>query len=421
MVLVPFIYFTILTLYWWKKHKGVDICVYMSALYAFTSLCATIIVFLGLIDEGGILFDEMDIELNLIPTIVFIILLTLSILPFSLIYAKEIRTIQDYSPFFLNMLCWLLIGLSFLNLYLVADSTLDILGGDLEAVRAAHYEGILSPAQLKAEKMPAIFRYLYYLNTCTLLALPLFFYYICTPNRKKWWFKLLLLFSSFSVPISGIQAADRTEIMFYFLMLIYCFVFFQKMISKRFWRYTFIFGTPIILLAIVYLAAVTQARFEDRGSGPLASATEYAGQGYLNFCFFWERQNTDEIATEREFPLINHVLLGIDSNPIRRDERSGKQGFFISVFPTFAGDLLLDLGFAGASIWVCYFFLIGMLIIKSAHREAFYVGEMLLIFVMAGIPLFGIFYYKYFSFPCTLTIIIALCIYLLSSKQFRLS
>ena len=420
MILVPFIYFTFLTLYWWKKHKGVDVCVYMSGLYAFTSLCAVIIFFQGYLDDGGILFDEMDIELNIIPTLVFIIILTLSILPFSLIYAKEIHTIQDHSPFCLDMLCWLLIGISFLNLYLVADSTLDILGGDLEAVRAAHYEGILSPAQLKADKMPAIFKYLYYLNTSTLLALPLFFYYICTPNKKKWWFKLLVLFSSFSVPIYGIQAADRTEIMFYFLMLIYCFVFFQKMISKKFKRYALFFGTPIILLAIVYMVAVTQARFEDRGEGSLASATEYAGQGYLNFCFFWEHQNTDEIATEREFPLINHMLFKIDSNPERRAERSGKQGFFISVFPTFAGDLLLDLGLAGASIWICFFFITGMLIIKSAHREDFFIGEVLLIFIMAAIPLFGVFYYRYFWFTYTLMIIIAVCIYFLSSKRFRL-
>lgn len=420
MVLVPFIYFSLLTLYWWKKHKGVDICVYMSGLYAFTSLCATIVVFLGLLDEGGILFDEKDVELNLVPTIVYMALLTISILPFSLIFSKEIRIIKGYSPLFLDLLCWLLIGLSFLNLYLVADSTMDILGGDLEAVRAAHYEGILSPAQLKAEKMPSILKYLYYLNTSTLLALPLFFYFICTPNNKKWWFKLLLLFSSFSVPISGIQAADRTEIMFYFLMLIYCFIFFQKLISKKIKRYALIFGTPIILLAIVYMAAVTQARFEGRGEGPLASAAEYAGQGYLNFCFFWEHQNTDEVATEREFPLINHVLFGIDSNPERRSERSGKQGFFISVFPTFAGDLLLDLGLAGASIWVCYFFLLGMLIIQSAHREVFFVGEMLLIFIMAAIPLFGVFYYRYFWFTYTLMIIIAICIYYLSSKQFKL-
>lgn len=420
MVLVPFIYFTLLTLFWWKKHKGVDVCVYISGLYSFTSLCAVIIVFLRLLDEGGILFDEMDIELNILPTIVYITLLTLSILPFSLIYAKEIRTIQGYSPLFLDLFSWLLIGLSFLNLYLVADSTLDILGGDLEAVRAAHYEGILSPAQLKAEKMPAIFRYIYYLNTCTLLAQPLFFYYVCTPNQKKWWFKLLLLFSSFSVPISGIQAADRTEIMFYFLMLLYCCIFFQKMISKKMKRYALIFGTPIALLAVVYMVAVTQARFEDRGGGPLASAAEYAGQGYLNYCYFWEHQNTDEIATEREFPLINHVLFGIDSNPQRRDDRSGKQGFFISVFPTFVGDLLLDLGLAGASIWVCYFFLLGMLVIKCSHREVFYVGEMLLIFVMAAIPLFGVFYYKYYLFTYTLMMTIVICIYYLTSKQFKL-
>ena len=44
MVLLPFIYFTLLTLYWWKKHKGIDVCVYMSGLYAVSTFCALLIV-----------------------------------------------------------------------------------------------------------------------------------------------------------------------------------------------------------------------------------------------------------------------------------------------------------------------------------------------------------------------------------------
>ena len=148
-------------------------------------------------------------------------------------------------------------------------------------------------------------------------------------------------------------------------------------------RYAVIMGAPFVLLIVIYLGAVTQARFEEREGGVAASVLEYAGQGYLNFCYFWENQNTDEIATERELPLINHFLFKIDSNTERRAERAGKQGFFISVFASFIGDILLDLGFAGVSIWVIYFFLIGMLIIKSSHRTSFYIGEVLVIFLAA--------------------------------------
>jgi oligosaccharide repeat unit polymerase len=420
MALVPFAYFTFLTFYWWKKHKGVDICVYMSGLYAISAFCAILIVQLRLLEHGGVLFDEMDLELNVVPTALFILLLTLSILPFSLIHAEDIKTIKNHSPFILDFFCWMLIALSLLNFYLVADSTLDILGGDLEAIRQAHYEGILTPAQIKAESMPFFFRLFYYLNNATLLALPLSFYFVCVQKDKHWWFNALLFFASLSVPIAGIQAADRTEIMFYILMFIYCVLFFRKTITRKMKRWALILGTPFFLAVLVYIVAVSQARFEENEGGASASAVEYAGQGYLNFCFFWEKQNTDDIATEREFPLINHVLFKIDSNSDRRSDRSGKQGFFISVFPTFVGDILLDLGFLGVSIWVIYFFLLGMLLIKSAHRTEFHIGEILAIFVLAAIPIFGVFYYRYFAFTYSLMIILTFIIYFLSAKRITL-
>lgn len=420
MALVPFTYFTFLTFYWWKKHKGIDICVYMSGLYAVSAFCAILIVQLGLLEHGGVLFDEMDLELNVVPTALFILLLTLSILPFSLIHAEDIKAIKNHSPFILDFFCWMLIALSLLNFYLVADSTLDILGGDLEAIRQAHYEGILTPAQIKAESMPFFFRLFYYLNNATLLALPLSFYFVCVQKDKPWWFNALLFFASLSVPIAGIQAADRTEIMFYILMFIYCVLFFRKTITRKMKRWALILGTPFFLAVLVYIVAVSQARFEENEGGASASAVEYAGQGYLNFCFFWEKQNTDDIATEREFPLINHVLFKIDSNSDRRSDRSGKQGFFISVFPTFVGDILLDLGFLGVSIWVIYFFLLGMLLIKSAHRTEFHIGEILAIFVLAAIPIFGVFYYRYFAFTYSLMIILTFIIYFLSAKRITL-
>ena len=154
----------------------------MSSLYAFISLCSAIIEFGDLIGdgEGGLLFDENDVHLALVPTILYCGLLTLSMLPFSLLYRKDIKAIVPKAPLTLYFLSWFLIGISFLNLYLVADSTLDILGGDLAAVREAHYNGILTPAQLKAESMPFILRALYYFNISTLLALPMFFYYMCS-------------------------------------------------------------------------------------------------------------------------------------------------------------------------------------------------------------------------------------------------
>lgn len=417
MTLIPFIYFTGITIYWWRKHQGLDICVYMSSLYAFISLCSAIIEFGNLIGdgEGGILFDEYDVHLTLVPTLIYCVLLTLSLLPFSLLYRKDIKAIVPKAPLTLYFLSWFLIGISFLNLYLVADSTLDILGGDLAAVREAHYNGIMTPAQLKAESMPFILRALYYFNISTLLALPIFFYYTCF-EKRPWWFKALLLFASISAPLAAIQTVDRTEIIYYALMFIYCLVFFWKHLSHKFKRRLSFFGLPFAGLALVYLIAVTQARFsEDEGkSGAGVMALQYAGQQQFNFCYFWDNADFSNIAPEREFPLIWHYAFNIDTDDIRRGDRSGEHGFFISVFATFIGDIMLDISPIGAAIWVLFYFLINFLIIGKAHREELSEGEMIILFTMAVIPIFGIFYYRYFHYLYTFMIILAVFVYIMS-------
>ena len=417
MVFLPFTYFLLLTIVWWKKHQGFDICVFMSALYTITSLFAIIIVLGDMLGEGGILFDRSDLKMDFLPTITYCALITISILPFSLIYGKDLKIIKPSMRFVIISIVAFLAMIALLNLYLVADSTIEILSGDLSTVRSDHYEGLLSPAQVKAETMPLIVRFLYQFNQSTILALPLMFYYICF-DHKPWWFIIGLLFISLSAPLAGIQSADRTEVAFYALMFFYCLVFFKPFISKKFIRRMIFAGLPVAIAALAYFIAVSQARFEDREGGAGRSAVQYVGQGYLNFCFFWDKANSDLISAERELPLLHHFLFHVDNSPEQRAIRSGKQGFFISVFPSFVGDLLLDISLIGAIIWVLYYFIIVFLIIKKAHRTEIDIGEMLALFVMAVIPIFGIFYYRYMRYPHTFIILLTLIVYILTKLRY---
>ena len=399
MFLIPAIYFTLLTAYWWIRHQRLDVCVYMSALYALTAWCAVPVVMGGMLDEAGILFDEYNLELGFVPTVLYCALLTLGMLPFSYIYGHDIKEVKQSSSIVLECCCWLLFAVFLLNFYLIVDSTVEILSGDLSSVRNDHYQGIQSPAEVKAESLPVYVRYLFYFNTTTILALPLFFYYSCFTNRP-WWFKTLLLATSLSMSLSGLQQADRTEFMFYGLMFIYCLLFFWKFLSKGFKRGLVFVGSPLMILVLIYLVAVTQARFaqEDDNQKAVESTLQYAGQNYLYFCYFWEYARSEYISPEREFPMTWHTLFNIDSSPERREVRSGEHGFFISVFATYIGDVMLDLSPLGAIIWALCYFLLCISIIRYHHREVFDVGDVLAIFVLAVIPIFGIFYYRYYSY-----------------------
>lgn len=417
MILVPFIFFSLLTYYWWKKHEGFDVCVYMSGLYALTSLLAIIIVANNLLAAGGILFDNYDIELNFIPTLLYCSLLALGMLPFSMIYRKDLKSISTNNPLIVDALSCFLILIALLNLYLVADSTMEILSGDLSTVRTDHYEGIESPAQVKAESMPYIFRFLYYFNTSTLLAIPLFFYYLCF-GQRPWWFVLLLLFASLSMPIAGIQSADRTEVVLYGMMFLTCLILFRPHLSRKVKTILRIVSFPIALAAIVYFVIVSDARFSKREGGATTSALQYAGQGYLNFCFFWEKANTDYITAEREFPLIAHYVYHIDNDDERRSTRSGQQGFFMSVFATYIGDVMLDLTPIGMIIWVVFFFLITVIILRRPHREELNIGELLMFYVLSIIPVFGIFYYRFMSYTYSFMVILAALLYISDKYKF---
>ena len=177
-------------------------------------------------------------------------------------------------------------------------------------------------------------------------------------------------------------------------------------------------GLPVAIGAITYFVAVSQARFEDKDVGAIKSAVQYVGQGDLNFCFFWEKANPDLISAERELPLLHHFLFRVDNSAEQRAIRSGKQGFFISVFPSFVGDLLLDISLIGAIIWVLYYFIIVFLIVKKAHRREIDIGEMLAIFVMAAIPIFGVFYYRYMTYSHSFIILLALVVYVLTKLRY---
>ena len=420
MIAVPFVYFTVLTYYLWKKHQGFDVCVYMSSLYALTSLLCIVVYFMELTSDGGVLFDDNDIEISPIATILYCFFITLGILPFSLLYKKDLVRIVNSNPIITLAISILLISVSIINLYLVVDSTLEILSGDLSMIRREHYEGFESPADIKVQGMPYVLRVLYYFRSATSLAIPLFFYYLCF-DKKPWWFLLLLAFTSLSTPIYGIQTADRTEMLFYFIMFTSCFILFHKFISKTIKLVIRIIALPIALLMIIYLGAVTEARFSERENGVMGSVVQYGGQNFLNFCYFWEHANYKQVAPEREFPFLSHYIRHIDSNAEQRAIRSAQQGFFISVFASYLGDIMIDLSPIGMIIWCMFFFLACIIIFRRPHREEITLGEYLMYFCLSAIPIFGIFYYRYTSYSYIYLMLIVLFIYFTEKYRFVLS
>ena len=89
----------------------------------------------------------------------------------------------------------------------------------------------------------------------------------------------------------------------------------------------------------------------------------------------------------------------------------------MSVFATYAGDVLLDLTPIGAILWCFALFLISLIIIRYSHRRIYDAGDILAIFFLAAIPIFGIFYYRYYSFDYIYELLPVIAVYILMKNK----
>lgn len=412
MHFIPLIYFSALTYYFWTKSRCFDVVVYISLLYVVTSLCCVIMVEGNMLEGSGVLVNGWEPELGIVPTFLYCGLLTLTILPFRYIKARKVRKMTNAHPYIMYGFCILLIMQALLNLYLIADSTMSVLNGDLNDVREAHYNEEMSLADIKALSMPGIVQYFNYLNYTTVLALPLFFYYTCMEKRSLW-LTSVLLFTSLSVPLKAIQSVDRAELILYAEMFLFCIVFFQRHFTKALKRLMFFAGIPFVALGITYLVAVSVARFDDTDEGSSGSVLQYAGQSYLNFCYFYDNANPELIYPEREIPILSRVLFHSDYGSVKA-ERSAKEGFFIGVFATHVGAWFLDIGLFGSVVLSVLFCLSLMLIIGYDKRRSFDISELLVFFIYATVPIFGIFYYRFHNYQIALQYVFAGILFVLS-------
>ena len=433
MVFIPFIFFVFLTLFLAIKSKRVSVSVYMAGLFAITSFFAILIVKMGLLGDAGILFKTENLHLGIVPTLLYCLLITLAIIPFSRIDDLKNKDVSAGSDRLFVGFCVFLLLLAALNFYLASDSILSLckngiwLGENKYTkngypgysgfweIRSAHYNGMKSPSDIRLERLPKVFGYIYYLHNCTILLVPCLFYALCCA-KKKWWFNLMLFAGSISVPFLSIQRADRTEIINYVLMFVFCVVLFWHHIRKRQWIFMGLVLVPVVIMAVVYMVGVTKARFHTENNGEINGIVQYSGQSYLNFCYIYENDAIDTVYTERVFPMVNHFLGNNDYDFQAIEKRNAMHGFKTDVFSSFIGIFLLDFGKVTMWLYVLAFSAFCILLFKKKENVVSF-WNLLMVFVLAEVPVFGIFYYRYYYYDLAMVFWMASAFYLISMKD----
>lgn len=416
MYFVPFIYFSALTYYFWQKNRAYDLATYMSTLFSITSLCCIIMVLGNHMSGSGVLVDGWEPNFGVIPTILYCALITITIFPFSFINIKQVEHIGNIHRIFLYVFTGFIL-IQGLTIFLLTGNFLStLLQGDFKYIKDAGYAGDITPADAMMMTMPLPIQMMYLTCTITLLGIPLFFYYTGV-EKKSLWKTAPILAVSISPVLRGILSADRTEIIHYGLMFLFSLVFFQRFITKGMKKFLLLTTIPTLAIGIVYIIAVSTSRFENTEEGASGSMLEYAGQSYVNFCYFYDYHDRELYYIEREFPMTSYFIFK-DQYTDTKEERSAKEGFFIGVFASHVGSWFLDTGAIGSLLICIVFAVICCFVIKRYNRTEFDIADVIMIFTLGAVPTFGIFYYRYYSIATAFVYVAAGILYLFSKYIF---
>lgn len=404
MIAIPFIYFTSYFVYIYKKN-GLDVAAYMAFLYALTGFFSIILSNTNL--------EYAAKEVAFLPTLLYCILITCCISPFvGLRLNTKIFSELNINIKIFNYLSYFyIVSFLFTIILFWDDMVFRLTVADFKAMRGAD-DFFMQTAQAKLSGPLRILSSIFGIfNSMSWIVLLLFFYSICF-LQKKIWFNLLLLLSSTSCIILGIIGIDRSIVFYWLLLLGFSFILFYKYIPAKKKKWIFISFSILVGLLMMYFIAVTMSRFGDEGSdkeGAFDSIIEYAGQNFINFCWFWDNFNLPNINLTGLFPAINHFFIGDPGIVEYGKILELKLGFFVNYFYTYLGSWMIYVGQFGTIILVVIYSISvrKMLVCKRKVN----LGVFMRTFIIGTVPACGVILYTYTSYMVTIS---ALILYILS-------
>ena len=110
------------------------------------------------------------------------------------------------------------------------------------------------------------------------------FVYSLSFLKNKWWINMLYIISSLSPILISINIADRSQIIYWFIIMGLSIFWFKNSMEAKTLRKISISMAIFGGLLIVYFVMVTVSRFEMRDAGTTGGLFVYLGQNYINFC-----------------------------------------------------------------------------------------------------------------------------------------
>ena len=403
MIYVPFIYFTILFIIMWRKQKSITVSSLIVIFYIISSFFAIIIKIENLwVDNLN--FPKIDI----IPTILYCSLLTISIIPFYSFRSEKIKSIKLKNIKMFFVISWILIILSIISLAIVLPNIKTTLSLDFFNVRKDYNQDAGTFYEFSG--MPW---YQYLINFAPSFSpiLILFFFYSIVYLDNKKIFNILLVFASIILSLNSILTASRTQVIYWIMTFSVFYIFFKPHMTTKIKRQINILFVIIGVIGLVYLFAVTISRFEKRNVGTEGSLILYTGQSFPQFCNVYNHYTFDEITIDRVLPITSKYILGHRFTKVEyRSSQSIRIGAETGVFFTFLGDAMLDFGKFGMIIYTLIFYLIARISLKRRNQSIITLSQMVVLVLLIRLPLLGLFAYVYTSIDSSIMILGSLII-----------
>ncbi len=410
MQAIPFIYFSLLALFLYRKRKRIDLSIYIVILYTVTG-------FFSIFVRGIPTYS-----ISLVSATCYCLLHTLCIYPiikFSDSRVCEMGKIKNDK--LLKIIAWLAFISFFVFFAGTVSTVMDILSGDLQALRNTLYnEG--STGYGGFSNYPIIIRVFFlitaYLFGCGWVLIFLAFYGLLIQKLPKLYFFLFIIASLNSL-WKGIMNIDRSAAAMYVISFMGMVIYFWPYMEKKNKSKVSLVTGLLLGVIFVYLFVISFARFGGADSNDTYavedSFVQYIGQNYYFFCYFFDTFDNPYKMSNLLFPFINHfifqddVLGGFRINEFFEIKLGMETGYFY----TYLGQIQLTAGHLVAILFAILLCIISYSVLnrRISHRVRISGMTSFLYVFFASFSMLGVFYYYYQQQTITASIVFFLIVF----------
>lgn len=407
MITIPFIYFSLLSLFCYHKHRQMDLATIISLMFAVSGF------FSILLDANDLRYDDTySYEISLFPAVIYCFLLTICILPISKCYVVDhIQLKPIRNVVFLKVISFVVLFWFISSTYMARNDIMHVLLGDMADIRHDLYAGISTSTWMSS--LPAPIRFVYaclnFIFGCPWTLIFLGFYSLISPNIKKYHSYIFFL-ASLSGPLNGIIGADRSQVAYWMISIFLLFWMFKSYIPYKIKKKLYLYGLLILGALVLYLVAMTVSRFDGRDDtgGSLGSLYSYFGQPYINFCYFFDKYDLPFQHWGILFPFTSQYIFDVKAGgTVIQQQMTLLSGKSTGVFYTFIGHIMIALGQTLSIVITLLYSIVSSRLLRNLQfRRVFDVGHLYIHFAVISVVALGLFGYYYAGVGNALGVII---------------